>query len=336
MNNVYQSHENDYGNVLPKISIIIVNWNGKKFIRQCLSSVFSSNYPKSKLEVIVVDNASTDGSDKIILNEFPGIILIKNAKNLGYCEANNIGIRSSTGDIIFLLNNDTFIDPDCLIEIVKTMNSSQIGIVGCKLVYMNTSIIQSCGCREIFPGYWEDIAGGLSSAEFTYKDPFEVDYVYGAALAVRREVLKKIGLLDPVYWAYVEDVDLCYRARKSGFKVVTAPKAVVYHYGSASWTGRLFKQYLLMYRNKALFIYKNRQNLTYLLEYIFWYIPSFMLRSLRNLILQRTVTQRIYQKISKKNHNYFIQIAMLFILNTFFFIVGLTTALYVLSRIGMK
>ena len=301
---------------LPRISIIVLNWNGKKYIRKCLKSIFNSNYPKDRLEVIVVDNASIDGSDRIVANEFPDVTLIRNSKNLGFCEANNIGIRRSTGDIIVLLNNDVFVDENWLIEIVKTMNKPKVGIVGCKLLYPNGRLIQSCGCKEIFLGYWEHIAAGLGIEEFNCDNEFEVDYASGAAIAIKREVFEKIGMFDSSFWAYVEEVDLCYRARKAGYKVVVAPKAIVYHYGSASWQSFPLKKLYLTYRNKILFISKHHHKVA-LLKYFFEYPIRFTARSLLNFLKKRTKTQRISFKTYNKD--VWRRLLKIYLLNIFFF-----------------
>ncbi|MEM4523399.1 MAG: glycosyltransferase family 2 protein [Nitrososphaeria archaeon] len=323
-----QNYKN-YENTLPKVSVIIVNWNGGVLLHQCLKSVLTSNYPKDKLEVIVIDNASTDGSDEICQLEFPEIILIKNKENLGFCEGNNIGITKSTGDIVILLNNDCFVEPNWILEIVKVMERSDVGIVGCKLVYPHTGLIQSCGCNELFPGYWEHIASGLKIEEFNIEDPFEVDYVPGAAMAIKRQVLKKVGLLDPIFWAYVEDVDFCYRARNAGFKIFLAPKAIAYHYGSTSWNRKPLKRFFLEYRNKFLFIYKNYRR-KFLIEYLFKYLVRFTSISLINFLHRNTSTQRFVDRIigncGKTSTSFKIKILLIlireYLYNAFFFIVS--------------
>ncbi|MEM2181032.1 MAG: glycosyltransferase family 2 protein [Nitrososphaeria archaeon] len=318
------------GNI-PKVSIIILNWNGRKYIRECLTSLLNTIYPKDKLEIIVVDNASTDGSDKIVAQEFPEIILIKNQKNLGFCEGNNIGISCSTGDVIVLLNNDCFVDPNWLIEVINAMNAPNVGIVGCKLVNPHSTIIQSCGAREIFLGYWEHIAAGLDIKEFKCRGLFEVDYVSGAAIAMKRQVLEKIGLLDPIFWAYVEDVDFCYRAKKAGFKIFVAPRAIVYHYGSMSWKKMTIKQFLLNYKNKILFIYKNYPG-GFLLKYLISYLPKFTLRALINFLHKETTTQRLAITIrgqKKLTKDVFIKKLMkIYLTHLVFFFIGSIYGLY--------
>jgi len=318
------------GNNMPKISIVIVNWNGKEYIRQCLRSIIASNYPKDKLEIIVVDNASNDGSDQIIAREFPEVTLIRNEQNLGFCEANNIGIRHSKGDIIVLLNNDTFVHNEWLNEIVKIINDPHVGIIGCKLLHPDGKIIQSCGCKELFPGYWIHIAAGLTINEFRMEEEFEVDYVCGAAMAVKRELFDKIGLLDSKFFSYVEDVDICYRARSAGYKVIIAPKAIVYHYGSASWKKFPLKRFLLDYRNRFFFIYKNYPKK--LLKYVLGYPIKFTLVALRNFLRKETVTQKIASRLPREEASILKHMLKEYILNTFFFILSLIMAPYYIKK----
>jgi GT2 family glycosyltransferase len=312
----------------PKISIVIVNWNGRKYIRKCLESVLKSSYPKDRLEVIVVDNGSIDGSAEIIMNEFPGVILLRNRQNLGFCEANNIGIRHCTGDVVILLNNDAFVDPNWLVEIVEAMKDPEVGIVGCKLLYPNGKIIQACGYKEVFPYYWDSIAAGLENEKFEYVDRFEVDYVPGAALAVKMEVLRKIGLLDPTYNSFVEDLDLCYRAVKNSYKVIVAPKAIVYHYGSASWKLFPIQKMYLMYKNKIIFICKHKSRRE-LLKYIVRFLPLFTRYSLIKYLKKCTVIQRVSkkQKFSRDVNLYSKKLIILYFLNLFFFFITIIPAI---------
>jgi GT2 family glycosyltransferase len=318
------------GNNVPKISIVIVNWNGKKYIRQCLRSIIASNYPKDKLEIIVVDNASNDGSDQIIAREFPEVILIRNEQNLGFCEANNIGIRHSKGNVIVLLNNDTFVHNEWLNEIVKIINDPHVGIVGCRLLYPDGKIIQSCGCKELFPGYWIHIAAGLTIDEFRMEKEFEVDYVCGAAMAVKRELFDKIGLLDSRFFSYVEDVDICYRARSAGYKVIIAPKAIVYHHSSASWKKFPLKRFLLDYRNRFFFIYKNYPKK--LLRYVLGYPIKIHINCITKLSKERNSNSKITSRLPCEEASILKHILTEYILNTFFFTLSFIIAPYYIKK----
>jgi GT2 family glycosyltransferase len=281
----------------PKISIIILNWNGEKYIKECLESVLKTEYPN--FEVIVVDNASTDRSKEII-KRYPQVKLIENKKNLGFCEGNNIGIRCAIGDIIILLNNDTTVDRNWIKEILKKFEEPKVGIVGCRLYFPRRNIIQSLGWKIKFLGYWESIGAGYSDREqFNYVD--EVDYVSGSALAIKREVLNKVGLLDPYFYAYCEDIDLCYRARRAGYKVVTS-NAIVYHHESISWNYFPIKKIYLSYRNKLYFI-KKHYGIRALLKYFLEYPVKFTRINVYRYLSGYTILQRMFSNDVKLHRN---------------------------------
>ncbi|MEM4429810.1 MAG: glycosyltransferase family 2 protein, partial [Thermofilaceae archaeon] len=272
------------------VSVIILNWNGGDYLLRCVKSVLESDYPKNLLEVVVVDNGSTDGSAEAVKKVYPQIKLIKNKKNLGYCLGNNIGIKNAKGELIILLNNDTIVDKHWIKEILKKVKDPEVGIVGCKLYFPGTKIIQSIGFREKFLGYWESIgAGQIDVGQFDNIE--EVDYVSGAALAVKREVLERIGLLDPNFYAYSEDIDLCYRARRSGYKVVTS-NAIVYHYGSLSWSRFPLKKMYLIMRNRIYFIRKHYSPKA-LIKFIFIYPIKSTWFDLYRSIKGETILQKI-------------------------------------------
>jgi len=312
---------------LPKVSVIVLNFNGRNFIKNCLDSLFKTEYPKHKLEIIVVDNASTDGSYEEIAKEYPNVILIRNKKNMGFCVGNNLGIRKATGDLIILLNNDTVVDKRWILEILKEAKDYKVGIIGCTLLYPQGKIIQSRGCREKFLGYWEHIGAGLRLEEAP-SNLKEVDYVMGAALAIKREVIKKIGLLDPRFFAYVEEVDWCYRAKKAGYKVVVSD-AVVYHYGSLTWRRFPLKKLYLNYRNRLLLISKHYPKIA-LLKYFFEYPVKLTVESLLNFIKKETATQRMAAKTCNKH--VLQSLFKTYLFNLFFYYITFIPGLHYASR----
>ena len=270
---------------LPLVSIVILNWNNQKLLHQCLTSVLCTNY--SNYEVIVVDNGSTDGSSAMVRREFPTVTLIENERNLGFSEGNNRGIRRSKGNYIVLLNEDTEVDPNWLINLIEVAKSDeQIGILGCKLYYFqNRRIIQHAGGvigKHAISGHIGD--GQVDTGQFD--EIAYLDYVTGAAFMIRRELLDDIGLLDPIYFAYFEDTDICYRARKSGFKVVYVPSAIVYHHRSASWRANSVSErhLYLNERNRVRFVFKNYDPH----QVIFWLLLEIfiIIRALGKFILR--------------------------------------------------
>jgi GT2 family glycosyltransferase len=264
---------------MPLVSVIILNWNGVKFIQKCLDSVLASDY--SNLEVIVSDNGSVDGSQELIKRDYPQVILIENKRNLGFCEGNNIAIQRSRGDIVILLNNDTEVDKNWIKEIVRIAKNPEVGIIGCVLYFAHTKFIETAGFC-IHPS-------GRNLLIYTRFQ--EVDYVSGGALAVKRSVLERIGLLDPFFFAYCEDMDLCYRAKKGGYKVVMAYTAIVHHYGSQSWRRLPIKQMYLSERNRLYFIFKHFQGLR-ILKTLTYYEFLYFLMDVKKVITTKTVPQR--------------------------------------------
>lgn len=253
-------------NYLPLVSVIILNWNGKDYLNRCVKSVLETNYPQNLVEIIVVDNGSTDGSVEFITQTFPQVKLIENKKNLGFCEGNNVGMKKASGDLVILLNNDTVVDSAWINEILKKAKDPRVGIVGCKLYFPGTKIIQVVGFKFKFEGYWETIGSGEED-NGQFDDITGLDYFSGASLVTKKEVIAKIGFLDPKFYSYSEDADFCYRASKAGY-ILAASNAIVYHYGSMSWDKLPLKKAYLHCRNRLYFVIKHyppRSLLSYML-----------------------------------------------------------------------
>lgn len=219
--------------IYPKVAIIILNWNGKNDTLNCLKSLANLNYPN--YDVIVVDNGSTDGSQEAIKKMFPWVKLIENKQNLGFAKGNNIGIRYALKDrnvkYIFVLNNDTKVEPNCLTELVKVAESDdRIGIVQPKVLRMdNPKIIDTTGHVFKFGFGWIVDRGFGKIDRGQYDD--KLDIVGGCACAClyRRKMLEDIGLFDESLDTYYEDAELSWRAYKKGWKAKYVPSAIVYH-----------------------------------------------------------------------------------------------------------
>jgi GT2 family glycosyltransferase len=224
------------------LSIIIVNWNGWHFLKTCLKSVFDQTQ-KIEFEVIVVDNASNDGSKEKLEQEFPQVKLISNLENLGFAAANNRGIVQALGEYVLLLNPDTEVLDGAITKTVRFMEAHpQTDIVGCKLLLPNRTLQRSV---RLFPSVWNVFCestflyllfpksktfGKYYLSYFNYETPAQVDWLSGAYMMIRRRVINSIGLLDEQFYMYTEEVDYCYRAMKSGFKVWYCPHAEVIHF----------------------------------------------------------------------------------------------------------
>lgn len=218
---------------LPSVITIILNTNRREDTLACLASLAKATYPNH--HVIVLDNASTDGSPESIRSQFPGVQLISLSRNLGYTGNNNVGIQAAMqqgADWVFVLNEDTVVAEDCLAQMIATAEGdSKVGIVG-PLVYHHDepTVIQSAGGRldkrwfAVHIGQNEDDRG-------QYSQPYTVDYISGCAILVRRPVIEQIGGLEEKLFYYWEETDWCTRAREYGWKVLLVPQAKLWHKG---------------------------------------------------------------------------------------------------------
>lgn len=228
----------NYGIVL---SIIIINWNNKNILRDCLNSIYST-HNNSKYEIIVVDNHSSDGSVELIRSGFSDVILLKNEENLGFARANNQAIKIARGSYILFLNNDTVITDTCcfdrMIEYMK--KNPKVGILGCKLLYSDGTL-QSCG--ESFPSIWLIFKSQILFAKTWRRlgknkqcDEYfkKVDFVCGACLMTRKTIFSEVGLLKEKYFMYGEDVEFCYRVNKAGYDIRVLIDESIIHLHSKS------------------------------------------------------------------------------------------------------
>jgi GT2 family glycosyltransferase len=234
-------------NSLPRVALVVINWNGRPFLEACLTSLLKLNYPD--FSVTVVDNASTDGSPDFIRDRFSQVELRCNPHNLGYGGGANVILRACAADVAVVLNTDLIVPPDWLTHLViPMMDDPTIGIAGCKLYHPGGRIIQHAGGYITKPQAWPGHYG-LNDEDRGQLDTMrDVDYVIGAALAIKRATLEHIGLFDEGYFLYYEDADLCLRARQAGYRVVYIPDAWLTHVesattvkGSAAYLRRFFR-----------------------------------------------------------------------------------------------
>jgi len=252
---------NDVAKVAPRVSMIILNWNNYQATKECLESLKKIAYPNC--EVIMVDNGSTDKSGERLKKEFPQYTFIYNESNLGFAEGNNVGIRYALkwgADYVLLLNNDTIVDPGFLGPLVAIAEAGgQIGVVGPMIYFYDApEVIQSIGAKINLWRGSHAIIGIREVDKGQYNKPMEVGYVSGAALLAKRQVLEDIGLLDPEYFLYVEEVDWCFRATKAGYRIMAIPESKIWHKVSASTGGTKSLTYAYYAtRNRILFMRKH-------------------------------------------------------------------------------
>lgn len=227
---------------LPRVAVIVLTWNGKTLTLDCLKSLARLEY--ENVEVIVVDNASTDGTVAAVRDSYPSrVTVIENSDNLGFSRGNNVGIQyalQNGADYILLLNNDTEVDPGLIGGMLNEMTStSDIGVAGAKIYYASPADQIWFAGGEVFLSRGTTRHIGIRERDTGQFDiAHDVDYVTGCALMTKREVLEEIGALDPTFVAYYEDVDFCMRARRAGYRVVYAPAGKVWHKISSSTGGQ--------------------------------------------------------------------------------------------------
>ncbi|MBN1593347.1 MAG: glycosyltransferase family 2 protein [Candidatus Coatesbacteria bacterium] len=255
-----------------KVAVILLSLNGEKVIAPCLKSLFESDY--SNIEVIVVDNGSSDSTAAIVRERFPRAKLISTGENLGFAGGNNVGLAATDADIVILLNDDTTVRPNMVSEIANFMASDpDAGIVGCKILYPDGKTIQHAGAAVLPNGLTKHYGYGETD-EGQFERVFDVAYVTGAAIAIRREVMDKIGHLDAGYFPiYFEEVEYCERARRAGFRVVYLPSAVLLHYESQVTVKASFGFYVRYHLGRLRFVLKNftgKKMLRFMKEEIRW------------------------------------------------------------------
>lgn len=255
-----------------KIAIVVLNYNGQKDTLECIQSLKKVKKDNFLVETIVVDNGSDDGSAKAFL-KLRGIKLILNDQNLGYSGGNNIGIKkalSLNADYIFVLNNDTLVDKNILINLVHAASAGDIispkiyfapGFEFHKGRYQKSDlgkVIWYAGAKID----WQNIIGqhiGVDEVDHgQYSKSHEIDLATGAAMFVARSVFEKIGLFDEKYFLYLEDMDFCVRAKRAGFKIIFEPGAILWHKNASSsgGSGSKLQDYYIT-RNRLLFAFRH-------------------------------------------------------------------------------
>lgn len=237
------------------VTVAIPNYNNKELLNNLLISLEKSI---SLSQIIIVDNASQDGSVDLIKNKYPQIILIENKTNKGFACAVNQAIKMVKTEYVFLLNNDTLIEEDTILNLLKTMNISQdIFSVSSKMIqYHNKELLDDAGDEYTILGWSKRRGYGKSVS--SYLNDEEVFSACAGAALYRMSIFSEIGLFDENFESYVEDMDLSFRARLHGYKSYYSSNARVYHYGSAT-TGSRYNKFKVKIsaRNNMYLIYKN-------------------------------------------------------------------------------
>jgi GT2 family glycosyltransferase len=270
-------------NKFPLVSIVNVSWNGKELLKKYLPSLKNLSYPN--YEVIIVDNASVDGSAEFVEEKYPEFRVIRNKTNLGTAQGSNVAIDKAKGKYLFWISNDMELDPFILDHLVNCCElDSSIGICTVKMLRIKeeefTSEIDSVGADIDIFGF--PASRGIGERDIGQYDYFsEVFFSFGGAMFIRKDLLSLVEGFDPDYLTLTDDIDLCWRTHLAGFKVVVEPKAFLYHRVSATLSkshNRAAKRYLSE-RNTLRTLLKN-----YSLGYLILILPSYLFILLLEII----------------------------------------------------
>jgi GT2 family glycosyltransferase len=263
------------------VSIIIVSWNAKKYLLDCLNSLIQRQKEYSQ-ELIVVDNASSDGSAELVEKDFPQVKLIRNEENLGFAKANNIGIRASNARYVCLINSDVILLDHCIEKLIDFMDSHpSTGMIGPKILNPDRSLQPQC---QHFPTIWNHLCqtfgfnklfpnSALFSEPFmrywAYNETKKVEVINGCFWIIRREALDKVGLLDEDFFFYGEDIDWCKRFQNAGWEVMFNPNAAAIHFGGASSANAPIRFYIELQKADLRYWRKHHGRLGY---WAYWMI----------------------------------------------------------------
>lgn len=263
----------------PLVTIVILSHDGQDHLRELLPSIEKQSH--KNLQTIVVDNDSTDGTADMVHRGFPFVEVIEAGSALNFSQGNNVGIKAARGDYVFILNNDTVLEQECVKELLAAARARKgVAAVAARMMfYDNPRFLNSLG-NSISPYTWgsDNFIGYLDIGQFN-----KVKAVFSAcfgAVLIPREVFSKVGLLDPGYGFYYEDSDWSYRARMLGYRIIAAPKAVVYHKFSASMKKKsFFFKIRMAAKNRLRFAIKNLEPVNAL-----WFIRNYVWREdIRNI-----------------------------------------------------
>ncbi len=229
-----------------RISVIIVSWNARDYLRDCLASLRKTIGPLAS-EIIVVDNASTDGSPDMVSTHFPEAVLIRSGENLGFARANNLGMQRASGTLLALINSDVVVHPRCLQRLAAFLEEHPaVGLVGPKVLAGDGQVQLTCGR---LPTVWNTLCrfvaldrvlsrwpmfSGFQMRHATYDRCMAVEVLSGCFWLARREAVDEVGGLDERFFFYAEDIDWCKRFRDAGWHIEFVPDATATHFGGGS------------------------------------------------------------------------------------------------------
>jgi len=246
------------------VSIVIPHYNGSEMLKTCLKSLQKTTYPN--FNIIIVDNASEDDSVEMVSTEFPSVEIIRLSSNKGYAGGCNAGIvAAEKSDYIVLFNNDALVEPEWLSIMVDTMESDDT-VAACQpkiLSITNKGYFDYSGAagglmdKYAYPFARGRIIATIEQDKGQYDDKSSIFWASGTACILRNSALEKVGELDEVFFAHMEEIDLCWRFRLAGYKIMVVPESTIYHQSGATLSAAAFKKKYLNHRNSILMMLKN-------------------------------------------------------------------------------
>ena len=257
---------------LPLVAVVILNWNGKSFLQQFLPSVLSSTY--KNIQIIVADNASTDDSIQFLKDHFPVVKIIINQTNEGFAKGYNTALKKVSADYFVLLNSDVEVSPNWIEPVIALMENDK-SIAACQpkiLAQKNKNNFEYAGAC----GGWIDVFGypfargrvleHIEEDDGQYDKASPCFWASGAAMFVKADVYNLLGGLDEFFFAHQEEIDLCWRMQRAGYKIYVQPASVVYHVGGGTLPKGNSKKTFLNFRNNLIMLYKNSSSAALLLK----------------------------------------------------------------------
>ncbi len=280
----------------PETDVVILNYNGKKFLKECLDSVINCSYPNKKIHVL--DNASTDDDVSWLKQHYPQINIIQNKLNNGYCAAYNLGFSTTKGKYIICLNNDVTVHPQWIEHLVKLAEADEkIAAIQPKIVsYFDNKKFEyagaSGGMMDIFgyPFLRGRIFNSIEEDKGQYDNISEIFWTSGAAMFIRKEALEVTDTLDETIVHHMDEIDLCWRMRMCGFKTVVQPLSVIHHIGGATIQTKSFRKVYWNHRNSLYIMLKN-----YECKNVLRYVPVHFL--LDYLVIAQSLIQRDFTTV---------------------------------------
>jgi O-antigen biosynthesis protein len=280
------------------VSIVIVNYNVRDHLDACLASIFKSNKDKYKIEIFVIDNNSIDGSSSFLRNKYPSINFIDNDSNLGFSKANNIALKKVQGEYILILNPDTILEEETFDKLINFCKENKdVGAISSKLIQANGKLDLACkrsfpslsvalpriiGLSKLFPK--SKIFGKYNLTYLDENKTYEVDAICGAFMFIPKYILDKVGFFDEDYFMYGEDLDLCFRIKKNGYKIFYFPEVKTVHLKGESTRKSGLAYVNNFYGAMSIFVKKNLSGNSFLLALIlrlgvfYWSFFSYLKR----------------------------------------------------------